>query len=131
MRPNGQFQCRKARYPARVFDSLSVNTGLEHPDLDSGVNSGVDSDVDPGIDRDPGVEAMRTVRAGMATAVLLDRAAEAQEAMASGFDLLADECPECSMQAERQRQQARWLREQATRCREQALDVWIVVERSS
>lgn len=74
---------------------------------------------------------MRTVRAGMATAVLLDRAAAAREAMASGFDLLADECPECLMQAERQRQQARWLHEQATRCREQALDMWIVVERSS
>lgn len=121
MRRNGQFQCREARYPARVFDSLSVNTGLEHPYPGS--------DIEPGPD--PGVEAMRTVRAGMATAVLLDRAAEAREAMASGFDLLADECPECSMQAERQRQQARWLHEQATRCREQALDVWIVVERSS
>lgn len=67
----------------------------------------------------------------MATAVLLDRAAEAREEMASGFDLLAGECPECAIQAERQRQQARWLHEQATRCREQALDVWIAVERSS
>lgn len=74
---------------------------------------------------------MRTVRASMATAVLLDRAAATRAAMASGFDLLADECPECSVQAERQRQQARWLCEQATRCREQALDVWIAIERSS
>jgi hypothetical protein len=132
-----------------VFDSLSVNSAMDssvdaaiapamEPGVDAalepgvypGVDRGVDPGLDPGVDRgvDPGVEAMRAVRAGMAAAILLERTAAARQAMADGFDLLAQECPQCSVGAERHRQRAQELQEQALRCRERALHLWIAVE---